>query len=181
MEHQKMLNLLNETSDSKFVTRKWNIASNQLSANFDIGNGHICNTELLKSNLHYYNNAYNLVRSDIITIAHNIATKVTSKNCLPFITSITNIDGTKIDDAEDLDLVILMYNLIEYTWNYSDATESLLFYFKGETTSFDLDFVGNNTFKSFEYKTKLLQSTILDGNNSILKKCSNRCTIKIFK
>ena len=37
-EHQKILNLLNETSDSKFVTRKWNIVNDQSNANDDVGN-----------------------------------------------------------------------------------------------------------------------------------------------
>ena len=38
MEHQKILNLLNETSDSKFVTGKWNIGNDQSNANYDVGN-----------------------------------------------------------------------------------------------------------------------------------------------
>ena len=38
MEHQKILNLLNEESNSKFVTRKWNIVNDQSNANHDVGN-----------------------------------------------------------------------------------------------------------------------------------------------
>ena len=38
MEHQKILNLLNEANDSKFVTRKWNIVNDNLKANYDVGN-----------------------------------------------------------------------------------------------------------------------------------------------
>ena len=37
MEHQKILNLLNEPSNSKFVTRKWNIANDQSNVNYDVG------------------------------------------------------------------------------------------------------------------------------------------------
>ena len=51
MEHQKILNLLNEASDSKFVTRKWNIVNDQSNANHDVGNEIIYSTEVLKSNL----------------------------------------------------------------------------------------------------------------------------------
>ena len=51
MEHQKILNLLNEASNSKFFTRKWNIANDQRNANFNVGNKIIYNTEVLKSNL----------------------------------------------------------------------------------------------------------------------------------
>ena len=61
MEHQKILNLLNEVSDSRFVTRKQNIVNNQLNDNCDLGNAIIYNTEVLKSNLFDYNDAYILV------------------------------------------------------------------------------------------------------------------------
>ena len=38
MEHQKILNFLNEANDSKFVTRKWNIVNDQSNVNYDVGN-----------------------------------------------------------------------------------------------------------------------------------------------
>ena len=66
----------------------------------------------------------------------------------------TKIDGTTIDDAEDLDLI--MYSLIEYSSNYSD-TGSLWFYSKDEAISFDADIANDkNNFKSFNYNAKLL-------------------------
>ena len=49
------------------------------------------------------------------------------------------IDGTAINDAEDLDLVQLLYNLLEYSSNCSDATGSLQFYSKDEATSFNVN------------------------------------------
>ena len=55
MEHQKILNLLNEANDSKFVKRKWNIVNDQSNANHGVGNEIIYNTEVLKSNLCDYN------------------------------------------------------------------------------------------------------------------------------
>ena len=58
MEHQKILNLLNEANDSKFVTRKWNIVNDNLKVNYGVGNKIIYNTEVLKSNLCDYNDAY---------------------------------------------------------------------------------------------------------------------------
>ena len=51
MEHQKILNLLNEAIDSRFVTRKWDIINDQSHANYDIGNEILYNTEVLKSNI----------------------------------------------------------------------------------------------------------------------------------
>ena len=49
MEHQKILNLLNEANDSKFVTTKWNIVNDNLNTNYDAANEIIYNTEVLKS------------------------------------------------------------------------------------------------------------------------------------
>ena len=66
-----------------------------------------------------------LVSGDIVTTTHNIPTQVAFKNCAPFVKCITKIDGTKISDSEDLDLVIPMYNLMEYSSNYSETTGSL--------------------------------------------------------
>ena len=99
MEHQKILNLLNEAIDSKVLTRKWNIVNDQSKANYDIGN-----EILVKGN---------------ITVAAAPATQVSFKNCAPFIKCITKIDGTTIDNVKDLDTVMSMYNLIEYSSNYS--------------------------------------------------------------
>ena len=47
------------------------------------------------------------------------------------------IDGTTIDDAEDLDLAKAMYNVIEYSSNYSETTGSLWFYPKDKATNFN--------------------------------------------
>ena len=51
------------------------------------------------------------------------------------------IDGTTIDDTEDLDLIMPMYNLIEYSSNYS---KTVRFYLKSEVTSFNADITNNN-------------------------------------
>ena len=73
-------------------------------------------------------------------------------------------DGTTIGIAENLDLVISMYNLIEYSSNYPGTTGSLLFYSKDEATNFNDDIANTNAFKSFNYKTKLLGKTVVQPN-----------------
>ena len=152
MEHQKRSNLLYEPNDSKFVTRKLNVV-NDLSNSNDAGDEIIYNTGVLKSNLCDRNDAWILVRGDITVItAHT--TQVSFKNCTPCTKCIKKIDGTVIDDAEDSDLVMPMYDLIKYSLNYSETT-----WWKDEATNFDAD-IANNSFKSFEYKTKLLGHTI---------------------
>ena len=79
---------------------------------------------------------------------------------------LTKIDGKTVDDAEDLDLVMPMYNLIEYSSNYSETTASLWFYSKDESTDFITDIVYNNNFKSFKYKAKLLGNTVDQADNA---------------
>ena len=84
MEHQKALNLLNESSDSKFVARKRNIGNYQSNRNDHAEIEIICNTEVLKSNLCDYSGAYILVRGKIIIVGNN-ATQAAFKNYAPFI------------------------------------------------------------------------------------------------
>ena len=105
MEHQKILNLLNETRHSRFVTRKQNIANDQSNTNYDIGNEIIKNNEVLKYNSCDYNDASILVRGDITIVGDN-GTQLAFKNCAPFFNCIPKINGTIIDDSEDLDLVM---------------------------------------------------------------------------
>ena len=168
MEHQKILNLLYESNKSKFVRREWDIVNDQSNANYDVGNEIIYNTEVLKYNLCDYNEAYILVRGNIAIIGHHV-TQVAFKYCAPFTKCITQIDGTTIDDAEDLDLVMPMYNLIEYSSNYSETTGSLWFHSKDEAINFNADIANINNFKSFMYKAKLSETTEADGGNGILK------------
>ena len=148
MEHQKTLNLLNDANDSKFVTRKWNIVNGNLNLSYAAANKITYDTKVLKSNLCYYNDVYILVTGDITVIAAP-ATQVAFKNCAPFTKYLTKVDGTIIDDAKDLDLVMPMYNLIEYSPNYSETTGHFWFYSKDEATEFNPDIVNDNNFKSF--------------------------------
>ena len=61
-----------------------------------------------------------------------------------------------------------MYKLIAYGSNYSETTGSLWFYSKDEAINFNADIVNNNnSFKSFEYKAKLLGNIVADGENGI--------------
>ena len=56
IKHQRILNLLNEANDSKFVTRKLNIVNDYSKANYDVGNEIVFNTEVLKCILEYSSN-----------------------------------------------------------------------------------------------------------------------------
>ena len=109
------------------------------------------------------------MRGDITVVAAP-AIPVAFKRCAPFTKSITKIDEITIGDTEDLDLVMSMYNLIEYSSNYSETTASLWLYSKDEATNFHGDIAN---FKSFKYKAKLSGNTAAQVDNAanrILKK-----------
>ena len=74
-----------------------------------------------KSNLCDYNNTYILVRGDI-TVTAAPEKQVSFKNCTSFSKYISKIDGTTTDDAKDLDLVMPIYKLLEYSSKYSETT-----------------------------------------------------------
>ena len=101
---------------------------------------------------HYYNRTH-------------FATGVAFKKCAPFTKCITKIDG--IIDAQDLDLIIPMYNLLKYSSNYSDTTGSLWFYSKDEAENANI--VSNNNFKIFRYKIRLIGNTVADEANGSLR------------
>ena len=96
-------------------------------------------------------------------------TEVAFKNCAPFTKCITKTNRTSINYSEDLDLVMLMYNLLEYSSNCSDTAGSFWFYSKDLGARFNADIEDNNNFKCFKYKEKLLENTRANGANGILK------------
>ena len=158
------------------MKRKWDIVNENSKANCGVGNEITYTTEVLKSNLYDYNDAYVLLRC-YITVTAAGATQVAFKNGAPFTKCITKTYWTTIDDAEDLDLVMPMYNLTKHISNYSVTKASLWFYSKDEATNFNADIENTDDFKSFKYKAKLLGNTEADNGNGILKKCYNWCPI----
>ena len=67
-----------------------------------------------------------------------------------------------------------MYNLIEYSSNYSERAEGFNF----TTTNFNVDISNNKNFKSFEYKVDLLRDTEAGGNDEILKNVTTAVPLK---
>ena len=84
---------------------------------------------MLKSYLCGFSDAYIIVEGDITLEGDNNANKRNKnfafKNNAPFINCISKFNGVKIDNAEDLDVVMLMYNLLEHSKNYRKTTGSL--------------------------------------------------------
>ena len=131
METQKIVNLLVDADNesSKFPTRKWYAINDQ--NNTDYGEGSECGTTVkfetkdIKSNLCDYSDAYILVTGDITATGGDDNTRVVFKNCVPFRKCITHIKDEHVDGANNLDIIRPMYNLVEYSDNYSDTSERL--------------------------------------------------------
>ena len=71
-----------------------------------------------------------------------------------------------------------MYNLLEYSSNYSETARSLWFYSRDEAINFNADVAYNNHFESVQYKAKLLGNTVTDGGNGILR---NAAVVMLLK
>ena len=125
---------------------------------------------MLKSSLCDYRDAYILVKGRItITGAGaDVAARqaderdkgVAFKNCAPFINCISEINNTQVDTAKDIDIVMPMYNLIEYSDNYAKTTGSLWQYFRDEPDD-DLE-----DSESFKFKIKIKGKTPNNNNNN---------------
>ena len=121
--------------------KKCNIVNNNSKTNYDATNEITHNPEVLKSSLCDYSDAYISVRRDI-TFTAALETQVAFKNCAVVTLRITNVDEITIDETEDLDIVMPIYNLIQYSSNYSETSGQLWFYSKDKATNFDAD-IGN--------------------------------------
>ena len=91
------------------------------------------------------------------------------KNCAPFTDCISKINNTQVDNAKDIDIVMPMYNLIEYSDNYSKTSGSLWQYCK-EIPAVNndgniVDFNGANATDSFNFKTKITGQTADNNDN----------------
>ena len=113
-------------------------------------------TQVIKSNLCDYSEAYILVTGYIKATDGNANTRVAFKNCAPFTKCITHINDEHVDDVKYLDVVMPMYNLIEYSDNYSDTSGSLWQFKRDElpvTAAGNPDKVSVDDLSSFKYKS----------------------------
>ena len=178
MEYDKINNLLlsedNESEKlSKFVTREY-VRVNSLSNTYNEKKSIRFKTPMLRSNLCDYSDDYILAKGTITVTApgannnaNNIRDKrnrpLILKNNAPFVSCITRINGELIEDANDLDIIIPMYNLLEYSKNYRKTIGSLYNYYRDELSddaddnNFDnIKVVNSDTFK---YKNKITGNT----------------------
>ena len=174
MENQKIINLLDKTdTDSKhFATKKWykNDENNtKYGVNKDTGADNPdtikYDTRVLKPNLCDYAEAYILIDGTIRAAAADANTRLALKNCAPFIKCNLEINDEHVDPAENLDITMPMYNLIEYSDNYQDSSATLNQYKRDEPPEDDIvaDLTTDNS-SSFKYKVSLLGNLAVANN-----------------
>ena len=176
MEYQKIRNLIDDTPNkpSKFRTRNLVEINDESRGAYNVNSQIKFKTTMLKSSLCDYSDAHILVKGTISVnntatqgaAANNTNKKVIFKNCAPFTNCISAVNNTQIDTAKDIDIVMPMYNLIEYSDNYVKATGSLWQYCKDIPTknnnNENIVFDVNNLTDSFNFKVKITGRT---GNN----------------
>ena len=183
MEYQKIANLIDDNTlnqPSKFGTRNWIEINDESRGAYNVNSQIKFKTTMLKSSLCDYSDAYILVKGTISinntaaqgAAGNNTNKKVIFKNCAPFTNYISEINNTQIDNAKDIDIVMPMYNLIEYSDNYAKTTGSLWQYCKDiparnanndEIITFD----ANNLTDSFKFKAKITGETGNDGTKDV--------------
>ena len=107
----------------------------------------------------------------VADVAANI--NVVFKNCAPSTRCVTHINDEHVETAENFDIIMLMYNLIEYSDNYADSSGSLYQFKRDESPMNDAENPLNVALDKstyFTYKASLLgQATDADGNDRSLK------------
>ena len=179
MENQKIINLLNksDTNSRHFATKKWYIINDLNNAAYGVdqfGNNEPANikyeTKVLKPNLCDYSDAYILVTGIIRTVVGDNNTKVALKNCVPFRKCILHINDEYIEKADILDVAMPMYNLIEYSDNYSDSSATL-YQFKRDdpqdnNAMFNAAAAGAFNSNSLKYKYNLVGDVLAGALNT---------------
>ena len=150
----------------KFVTKKWIEVYDQLGGNYNANKDIRIKTSLLRSDLCDFSDVYIVVKWSVTvdgTADVNKRNKIVAfKNNALFINCISKINGVQIDNAEDLDLVMPMYNLIEYSKNCRKTTGSSWNYYRDEPSN-----ALSSDSESLKYKTRITEKS--PDNNHVLE------------
>ena len=175
MENQKIINLLNksDTNLRHFATKKWYIISDENNTNYGVNKDTGANnsdtikydTRVLKPNLCDYADASILVDGTIRAAnAFDGDTRLALKNYAPFIKCNLQINDEHVDTAENLDIVMPMYNLIEYSDNYQVTSATLYQYKRDEPPANIANNLTVDNSSSFKYKVNLLGNPVVANN-----------------
>ena len=191
MENQKIINLLDkiDTDSKHFATKKWHMINDENNTNYGVNKDTGADnpdtikydTRVLKSDLCDYAEAYILVDGTIRATNTVNATRLALKNCAPFTKCNLEINDEHVDTTENLDIVMPMYKLIEYSDNYQDSSATLYQYKRDEPPEDDAvaDLTADNS-DSFKYKTKLLGNvTEVAGNAAGVRRLNVKVVVPL--
>ena len=172
MESQKIINLLElkDEDDPRFETRKWPIINDHnneiYSQGDDVQSIVKFNTEIVKAFSRDYSDAYILVTGNIKVQNGNDTTRVAIKNCHPFTRASFKLNNEHVDTADNLDLKMNLYNMLKYSDNNADTTESLYQYKRAEPSDANGNVVNlATTLSSFKYQSGLVQKQLTTPNS----------------
>ena len=178
--------MIDDTSNqqSKFRTKNWVEINDESRGAYNVNSQIKFKTTMLKSSLCDYSDAYILVKGTIsvnntavaaaaaAAAVNNDDKKVIFKNCAPFTNCISETNNTQVDNAEDIDIVMAMYNLIEYSNNYAKTSGSLWQYCKDipardNNNNNIVNFTEGNLTDSFNFKVKFTGEIGDDGTKDV--------------
>ena len=170
METQKIVNLLDssDNDNSKFATKKWCIIDSGSKGNYSHESSIKFLTSSLESSLCDYSAAYILVTGNITATPNNATTQVVFKNCTPFEKCRTEMNETFIDEADFINITMSMYNLIEYSVNYSFTSGSLWHFVRDEIIN-NTDVTNDDNVPLIKHKASLIGNTENDGKKNGVK------------
>ena len=126
-----------QNQPSKFRTKNWVEINDESRGTYSTNCQTKFKTSMLRSSLCDYSDPYIAVKGTItvpnigtVATQNNRNKEVIFKNCTPFTDWMSEINNTQIDNAKDIDVVMNIYNLIEYSENYSKASRSLWLYYR---------------------------------------------------
>ena len=146
METQKIVNLSTGLSTgSRFSTKKWYIIDSESKGNYSTDEEITFLTISIESSLCNYSDAYILVTGNVTVNGGDNNIKVAFKNCVPFEKCRTEINETFVYNAQHINIAVSMYNLIEYSDNYSDTSGSLWQFKRDEIEDVDARNISKNS------------------------------------
>ena len=163
-----MLGDVSSNQPSKFKTKNWVEINDESREAYNVNSQIKFKTTMLKFRLCDYSDAYIHVKGKITIVGEgdDAAARQADerdkgavfKNCPPFTLCVSEINNTQIDNCKDIDIIMPMYNLIEYSDNYAKTSGSLWQYYRDEPN----DNLADS--KSFKSKIKITRKTPDDGS-----------------
>ena len=150
--------------------KKWCVIDSDSKGNYAPNDKIKFLTKSIQSSLCDYSDAYVLVTGNITVTGGNANAKVAFKNCAPFIECRTEINETFVDKTKNINIAMPMYNLVEYSDNYSDTSGSLWQFKRDKLNVNDINTaLTNDNTPSFRCKASIIGNISANGRKQGVK------------